>query len=84
MTPCKENLLRKLLENPKAKTHTDALILEAQQMVASIQNEVGREMTIEQIQDKMAGGTGAGPVGNTGGDVVTGSVDDLVDGLLDS
>jgi len=87
ITPCRENLLRKLLENPKAKSHIDTLILEAQNIVSNIQNEVGREMTLDQIRDKMVGGTGAGAAANVGSPadnaVASGQIDDIVDGLLD-
>jgi hypothetical protein len=85
-SPCKENLFRNLLGNPKAKPIVDGIILEAQRIVTNIQNDVGRDMTIQQIQEKMAGGgvaigvTGASPVGAA----VTGQIDDIMDGLLDT
>ena len=86
-SPCKENLFRNLLGNPKAKPIVDGIILEAQKIVANIQNDVGRDMTVQQIQEKMAGGTGAASGftgGSPAGGAVTGQIDDLMDGLLDT
>jgi len=85
-SPCKENLLRKLMESDKAKELVTKMIDAAKQVVSSIQGEVGREMTIEQVKDKLAGGTGAtaGGGGATApSTATTGEIDDLVDDLLD-
>lgn len=86
-SPCKENLLRKLLESDKAKGLVDKMIEAAREIVTRIQDEVGREMTIEQVKDKLAGGTGA-TAGNSGSSsapatATTGEIDNLVDDLLD-
>jgi len=87
-SPCKESLLRKLMESDKAGEIVGKMIAAAQAIVPTIQDEVGREMTIAQIKDKLAGGTGA-PVAGGGGSsstpnaATTGDIDDLVGDLLD-
>ncbi len=87
-SPCKDSLLRKLMESDKAEEIVAKMLATAQGIVPSIQDEVGREMTIEQIKDKLAGGTGA-PTGGAGaasaasGASATGDIDGLVDDLLD-
>ena len=84
-TPCRESLLKSLLGNPKAKEITDTLIAKAQSIAGNINDHIGREMTIQQIRDKLAGGGGGG-----GGSVspvdtmASGDVDSMVDNLLDS
>jgi hypothetical protein len=85
-SPCKENLFRNLSNNPKAKTIVDGIVLEAQRIVADIQNEVGRDLTIQQITEKMNGANATAGVtgGVVAGAAVTGQIDDLVDGLLDN
>ena len=88
-SPCKESLLRKFLDSgDKAKGIVDPILETAQRIIGSIQNDLGRVMTVEQIRSKLAGGTGtatnvgnvvaAGPVAQASGDI-----DNLVDDLLD-
>ena len=53
-------------------------------VVANIRNEIGREMTLDQIREKLAGGGGsnganASPVGDA---VITQELDGLVDNFL--
>ena len=80
-TPCRESLFRSLQTNPKAKSIIDKLLAEAQQVAANIQNEIGRELTVQQIRDKLAGG-GDNPMA-AAEVVVTGEVDGIVDSILD-
>jgi len=84
-SPCKESLLRKLMESDKAGPLVAKMIEAAQALSATIQDEVGREMTIEQVKDKLAGGTGvsAGVSGGSSPAVAEGDIDNLVDDLLD-
>ena len=88
ITPCKNNLLRVLLENPgKGQPLLDKIFLATNQILATIQDEVGRDMTIEQIQAKLrqVGGAGAAaPAATVTTGVTTGAIDDIVDGLLDN
>ena len=82
-SPCKENLLRSLMGNPKAKDIVDKFIGEATQILAKINDYVGREMTIQQVRDKLSGAGGAGPeLGPS--TMPQGNVDSMVDDLLDA
>ena len=84
LAPCKENLLKKLLGSDKTKSMVADMIADAQQMVETIQDNIGREMTIDQIKDKLSGGTGSAP-DTTGATstATTGEIDELVDDLLE-
>lgn len=59
--PCRDSLLQALLDNPKAASLTDALIAKARAIESGIRVHVGREMTVEEIQAKIAAGV-ASPV----------------------
>ena len=90
-SPCRESLLRKFVEGgEKAKPIIDPILQEAARLVANVQNDLGRIMTVEQIRAKLVGGpaNGGGGGGNIGasGPVagVTGDIDGLVDDLLDT
>jgi len=89
-TPCKDSLLRALMGNPKAETIVRDMISKAQMISGNINDHVGREMTIQQIREKLAGGGGGGSIGGGGGSssptdtMVTGEIDGIVDDLLDS
>lgn len=84
-SPCKDSLLRSLLNNPKAETIVGDLITKAQNLLDSLNDQVGREMTIQQIRDKLAGGGGQGGGASSPLDsVVTGEIDGIVDDLLDT
>lgn len=86
-SPCRESLLRKFLEmGDKTKSFMDPIIAAGQSICGTIQNELGRVMTAEQIRAKLIGGAAvgipntpaAGPVAS-----VTEDIDNLVDDLLD-
>ena len=83
MSPCRESLLRKLMENEKAKDIYARIITDAQNVISTIQNEVGKEMTIEQLKEKLAGGGGTPAAAVASGGAATSDIDGLVDGLLD-
>lgn len=86
--PCKESILRKLLENPKAKNRTDEITAQVVNLSNSLANDIARDLSIDEIQEKLAGGGSGGfakkSSGGTGGggSAVTENIDDLVDGLL--
>ena len=83
-SPCRESLLRKLVEGgDKTKDFVDTIISEVQRISSSIQDDIGRELTVDQIREKMSGG-GAVPTGASSATATTSAdIDDLVDGLLD-
>lgn len=81
-TPCKESLLRTLMANPKSESLVKDLIAKAQQIQLSIKDHIGREMTIQQLREKLGGA--AGGAGASSVDTITsGDIDSVVDGLLD-
>ena len=90
-TPCRDSLLRSLLENPKAASLSGALVTKAQTIASGIGDQVGREMTVAQVREKLAGGGGGGSSGFGGhaattptDTMVTGEIDNIVDDLLDN
>lgn len=80
-SPTKDSVLAKLAEKPDGALWTD-LIKQAQAMLANAQEEVGRNMTIDQIREKLAtgGGTGGGSATGSG---VTGAASEDMDEALD-
>lgn len=89
-TPCKDSMLASFMNNPKAKPIVEKVIAKAQTVLANINGYVGREMTVPQIREKLAGGGGApgpgrGPAPSSSASSAVDSVDfdGLVDGLLD-
>ena len=88
-SPCKDSLLAKLASSDKetAKKVIAHVIERAQAIVANIQSEIGREMTIDKLREKLAGGGGGGNSGNAaaaaGAAAATADIDGLVDDILD-
>jgi len=81
-TPCRDSLLRALLGNPKAGSIVTDMIAKAQVVVSKIMDHVGRDMTPQQIREKLAGGGASpGPVVET---MATGDIDSMVDNMLDN
>jgi len=85
--PCKESILRKLIENPKAKPIIDRILAKVSEIAGSLQNEIARDMTLDDIREKLSGGGGGfakkGGNAGMGGAVAGENIDDLVDSLLD-
>lgn len=77
-SPTKDSVLSKLAEKPDNPIWK-SLVEQAQKMLAGVQDEVGREMTIDQIREKLAGGGGAG--GGGGGAPSGGAAEDMDDAL---
>ena len=81
-TPCRESLLRKIKES--APERFASIVAKVQQVAGSIQNDIGRELTLDQIREKLSGGGGGGaaaavPVSSAS----TKEIDSIVDNLLD-
>lgn len=81
-TPCRESLLKTLADNPAAAEHIARLIGEAAQVASDIQNDIGREMTLDQIREKLNGAGGAADL-NADSAVASSNIDDLVSSLDD-
>ena len=81
--PCADSLLEKI--KAKSPEHFAKIVERVAQVVASIQNEIGREMTLDQIREKMTGngGSGAGAASAAPDPQTTAEIDDIVDGLLE-
>lgn len=88
-SPCGESLLAKLSANDKdmAKKVVADIATKVAGIAAKLQNEVGREMTPDQVREKLSGGGGGvGSSGNAAAaasSAVTGDLDSLVDDILD-
>lgn len=86
-SPCKENLFRKFYESDKDKGKEIAgkILKDAQEVASGMDNEVGRELTIEQLVQAMNGQSPSAAKGSTGSPdmAVTGDIDDLVGDILD-
>lgn len=81
-TPCKEQLYRKLLANPKAASHVDRIVADVKGITGNIAEFVGRQMTIQQIREKLVGSSmGTSPLGDMA--AVSGDVDSFTSSLLD-
>jgi hypothetical protein len=85
--PCKESILRKLLSTPKtAEKFKDEIIARVKDIASSIQNDIAREATLDEIREKLSGSPSGGGGGFTqsgpGSEAVAEDIDDLVDGLL--
>lgn len=65
-SPTKDSILAKLAEKPDSPLWK-SLVEQALGMLTNVQDEVGRNMTIDQIREKLAGGSGNGPSGGGGG-----------------
>jgi hypothetical protein len=77
-----KNLFRGLLDSKskKMKERGAEIISAVQTLVPSIRDEIARDLTLDQIREKL-GGISAAPGDNGAADV--GDVDDILDDLLD-
>ena len=84
-SPCKDSLIRKMLDNPNAKAMVDSIFADVTRIIEGIRNEIGRELTIEQVREKLAGGGGGGgqASGAHAAAVSSEDVDALVEDWLD-
>lgn len=81
-SPCKDSVFKSLFEKSKDGALVQKLIADALGIAANIRDDIGREMTIEQIREKIAGGgTGGSTNAVTGGSPVAGNEE--IDGALE-
>ena len=80
--PCKDSLIRKVFENDKLKAARDSILAAAQELLPKMRPEIGREMTIDQIREKLAGAGGGGGGGASNQLADPGTTEDI-DGLVD-
>lgn len=80
VSPCKDNLFRKLYESDKekAKAIAAAILDEVRNISKTLRTDMARELTLDQIREKMGGSTSTPVTGAAAGDV-----DGLLDNLLD-
>ena len=83
-SPCRDSLLKTLLANPKAGAITESVISKAQSLAGNINDHIGRDMTVQQIRDKLAGGTSGGGSSSPVESMAVGDIDSMVDNMLDS
>ena len=85
-SPCRDSILRKLMEKGEDSPIVQQIIAAGQAMLPKVNDEVGKDLTLDQIREKLAGG-GGGASGGGGSPVVdaaaTDDIDDALDGLLD-
>jgi hypothetical protein len=84
-SPCRESLLRKIKDG--APNHFKNIVAKIAAVAGNIQRDIGREMTLDQIREKMSGGSGGGG-GNAAASAApspqtTAEIDSIVDNLLD-
>ena len=82
-SPCKDNLLRSIVMEPKAEALSKKVAEQVQSFTAAIQDFVGRYLTVAQVKEKMSGGPGGAPV-DAAETVATGNIEGIVDNILDS
>jgi hypothetical protein len=82
-SPCKDSIMAKLAE--KGGKVWQKIVEETQVLAGSIRNEIGRDMSIKDIREKLQGGgqSGGNPAAVASGVMATEDIDNLVDDLLD-
>jgi hypothetical protein len=89
LSPCRENLFRKVLENDKLKALGDAVLAKVNAIVGAdasgkpmgLQGIIARDMTIDKVREKLGGAAGAAASHTP---ETTSQVDDILDDLIDS
>lgn len=79
--PCRESLLRKILENPKTSEFAKQIMEKVQMAAAEVPNAIGRVMTLDQIREKL---TGAPTDTAASAAISTEDIDSVVDDILDT
>jgi len=86
-SPCKDSVLRKLMEKGKDSPLVQQILEEGQSHLPGIEKEIGRMMSLDTIREKLAGqaggggqATGSGPVNDA---AATEDIDDALDDILD-
>ena len=84
-TPEDANLLRKLLasDKPEARAIADKIVAESKALAREMNNEMARDLTVDEIREKQSGESSS-PKGGGGGssDHATKDVDALLDGMV--
>jgi hypothetical protein len=81
-SPCKDSIMAKLAD--KGGKVWEAIVTQTAEIAATIRNDIGREMTLDQIREKLAGGDGGGgAVAAPAAAAAVEDIDNLVDNLLD-
>lgn len=82
-SPCRDSVLRKLYEkDPKAEI-VQEILAAGQALLPNVENEVGRDMTLDQIREKLNGGGGSPGGAPVNDAAATEDIDDALDNLLD-
>jgi len=81
-SPCRDNVLKAILGNPKASELAGKLMEQVKALAENLRDEVGREMTVEQVRERLAGGGGSAAAASAS-PVADADIDDMVDGMLD-
>jgi len=84
-SPYPDSVLRKFLEKGLDHPLVKQIIKSGQALLADVRNEIGKDMTIEQIREKLTGGGGGGaaPSQPVNDSVATDDIDDALGDLLD-
>jgi len=81
LSPCRESLFRKVLENDKLRDKIGSQILATvAELAANIKNDIAQVMTVAQVKEKLGGG-GGGTTSNFSAEIAD-DVDDLLDELV--
>ena len=81
-SPCRDSVLKAILSNPKAKELAAKLMGQVAAIAENLKDEVGREMPVAEVREKLAGGGGSAAAASTS-PVADADIDDMVDGMLD-
>lgn len=73
------SILRQILENPKAEKVRDSLVKQIKAAVASLDNQIARDLSIEEVRAKLSGET---TPFNNGRAVTVGETDEEIDSFL--
>ena len=85
-SPCKDSILRTLLKKGVDHPLVKQLIEMAQARLPAVQDQIASDMSLDQIREKLAGGSGGGGGGHVQqvtDTAVTEDIDEALDGLLD-
>lgn len=80
ISPARESLFRKLYEsnNERGKAIAKAILEEVENVEKNLRQTLARDLTLDQLREKMGGAT-AGPVSDHSGEDVDGLLDNLLD-----
>lgn len=82
-SPARDSILRKFYEKGTDHPLVQQILAAGQALLPKVQDQVGRDMTLDQIREKLAGGGGGGPASSPASTVASGEIDDALDELLD-